>query len=426
VTAPPTEAPTLARRLGLFDAVVIGLGAMIGAGIFAAIAPAAGAAGSWLLVALAIAAAVALCNALASAQLAALYPEAGGTYVYGRQRLGDLWGYLAGWGFVIGKVASCAAMALTFGFYVDEDLARPLGVAAVGALTVVNVLGVQKTARVATILVVLVIATLVLPVASIAGLHDVDPGRALPSGSPPGGLGLLEGAALLFFAFAGYARIATLGEEVTDPERTIPRAIPIALAITLLIYATVIAAALLALGPEGLATAAAPLAATVDAAGFDAWTPVVRAGAALASLSVLLSLLAGVSRTAFAMSRGGHLPSWLSRVHPRYRTPHYAEIIAGAVIATLAATIDLRDAIGFSSFAVLIYYTVANAAAWTLAPNERRFPKVIAALGVLGCIALAVSLPATTLIAGAILFAGGTAYYVIRRAVMRDVGGIAR
>jgi APA family basic amino acid/polyamine antiporter len=410
----------LARKLSLVDAVFIGLGAMIGAGIFAAIAPAADAAESWLLVSLAIAAGVALCNALSSAQLAALYPEAGGTYVYGRERLGHVWGYLAGWGFVIGKTASCAAMALTFGFYVYEDAARPLAVAAVVAFTLINVTGVEKTARVAMVLVITVVATLIVVVASTFGIDDIDVSQAFPGEAPPGGLAVLQGAALLFFAFAGYARIATLGEEVERPERTIPRAIPIALAIVVTVYALVIASALIALSPEGLASAKAPLVDTVNASGLDAFAPVVRIGAALATLSVLLSLLAGVSRTAFAMARLRDFPAWLDAVHPRYRVPHRAELVVGAIVAVLAATLDLRSAIGFSSFAVLFYYAVANASAWTLSPAERRWPRWIAGAGVAGCVALAVSLPWTTLVAGVTLFAIGITLHLLRRRARTD------
>ena len=410
----------LARKLGLRDAVFIGLGAMIGAGIFSAIAPAADAAGSWLLISLAIAAVVALCNALSSAQLAAIYPSAGGTYVYGRRALGHFWGYLAGWGFVIGKVASCAAMALTFGYYVNEDFARVFAVAAVAVLTSVNVLGVEKTAWLATLLVVAVLATLTLPVISTFGLPEFHIGDALPKGSPPPGLGVFEGAAFLFFAFAGYARIATLGEEVVNPARTIPRAIPIALGIALLVYALVIGAALIALGPDGLAASAAPVADTVAAGHLDVLTPVVRVGAALASLSVLLSLLAGVSRTTLAMARERDLPVWLDAVHPRYRVPHRAELVVGGVVALLAATLDLRSAIGFSAFAVLLYYTIANASAWTLSREERRWPRWVAALGIVGCITLAISLPWTTLLAGALLYAVGIALFYVRVARRRD------
>ena len=397
----------LARRLGVRDAVFVGLGAMIGAGIFSAIAPAAGAAGSWLLVSLAIAGAVALCNALSSAQLAALYPEAGGTYVYGRRRLGHIWGFLAGWGFVVGKIASCAAMALTFGSYVSDDLARVLAVTAVVAFTYVNIRGVDKTARLATVLVVIVLAVLAIPVLSPIGVDGLDASDALPDGGPPGGLGLLEAAALLFFAFAGYARIATLGEEVRDPSHTIPRAIPLALAITLAVYALVIAAVLALLGPDALAASAAPVADAVDAGSLDALTPLVRAGAAVASLSVLLSLLAGVSRTLFAMARAGDLPRWFDAVHARSAVPHRAEIVVGVAVAVLAATLDLRSAIGFSSFAVLFYYTVANASAWTLSEDERRWPRIVSGAGIVGCIALALSLPAATLLAGALVFLVG-------------------
>lgn len=405
----------LARKLSLTDAVFVGLGAMIGAGIFSAIAPGADAAGSWLLVALAIAATVATCNALSSAQLAAIYPAAGGTYVYGRERLGHVWGFLAGWGFVIGKTASCAAMALTFGLYVSEDHARWLAAGAVVACTAINVLGVEKTARAAAVMVVLVVATLAIPVLSAFALPDPDVGQALPDGGPPGGLALLQGAALLFFAFAGYARIATLGEEVTQPERTIPRAIPMALGIALVVYALVITSTMMALGPDGLASSTTPIADTVEAAGWDAATPIVRAGAAIASLSVLLSLLAGVSRTTFAMARGGDLPRWLDAVHPRFGVPYRAELTIGAAIAVLAATIDVRDAIGFSAFAVLVYYAVANASAWTLAPNQRRWPRWISGLGIAGCAALALSLPASTLVAGGVLFSLGLLAFVARR-----------
>jgi APA family basic amino acid/polyamine antiporter len=413
-TKRPEQHERLARKLNLGDATFIGLGAMVGAGIFSAIAPAADAAKSWLLVSLAIAAGVAFCNALSSAQLAALYPAAGGTYVYGRERLGHFWGFLAGWGFVIGKVASCAAIALTFGSYVNDDFARVLAVCAVAALTVVNVFGVEKTARLTVVLVVGVVAVLALAVASTLSLGEFDVQRALPDSAPPGRLGLLEGSALLFFAFAGYARIATLGEEVERPERNIPRAIPLALGLALLIYALVIGAALVALGPAGMAASAAPVAATVDAGGWDALTPVVRIGAALASLSVLLSLLAGVSRTTFAMARERDLPTWLDAVHARYRVPHHAELAIGGAVMLLAATLDLRSAIGFSSFAVLLYYTIANASAWTLSPDERRWPRWVAGAGVIGCLCLAISLPPVTLLSGVALFTAGIGFFMLR------------
>jgi basic amino acid/polyamine antiporter, APA family len=262
---PPEPDPPsrLSRHLGTFDAVVIGLGAMVGAGIFAAIGPASAAAGGGLLIGLALAAMVAACNASSSAQLAALYPRSGGTYVYGRERLGHLWGFVAGWGFVVGKTASCAAMALTFGAYASEDLARPLAIGAVVGLTAVNLRGIRATARLSRVVVALMLACLA---ATVAAAATADPswsrvGPLTDAGVP----GILQAAGFLFFAFAGYARIATLGEEVRDPARTIPRAIGIALTITLAVYATVAAVALAAVGPDILAASPAPLAAVAQA-----------------------------------------------------------------------------------------------------------------------------------------------------------------
>lgn len=403
----------LARRLGTVDAVVIGLGAMIGAGVFAAFQPAAAAAGSGLLVGVAVAGLVAYCNATSSAQLAALYPEAGGTYVYGRERLGRFWGYLAGWGFVVGKTASCAAMALTFGAYAAPELARPLGIGAVVALAAVNYLGVRKTALLTRVILALVLAALAVVVAASLGGGTVDPAN-LGLGAATGGLlGLLESAGLLFFAFAGYARIATLGEEVVNPARTIPRAIPLALFITLAIYALVATSALAAVGPERLARSAAPLVTAVEAGQFSAMAPVVRAGGTVAALGALLSLLAGVGRTGFAMAANGDLPRALDAVHRRYRTPHRAEVVAAVLICLVVLAADLRGAIGFSSFAVLFYYGVANASAATLRPDQRRWPRWLAFLGVAGCLVLAVTLPAASVISGVgVLALGALAFGV--------------
>ncbi|MFJ9914572.1 APC family permease [Actinacidiphila glaucinigra] len=395
----------LQRRLGVFDATVIGLGSMIGAGVFAAFAPAARAAGSGLLAGLAAAAVVAYCNAMSSARLAALYPASGGTYVYGRERLGPFWGYLAGWSFAVGKTASCGAMALTIGAYVWPEQQRAVGVAAVVALTAVNYAGVQKAAWLTRGIVAVVLALLAaFTVAAFTG-GDADAAR-LDIGADATVGGVLQAAGLLFFAFAGYARIATLGEEVRDPARTIPRAIPLALGITLVVYAAVAVALLAVLGPQGLAGSAAPLA---DAAGDLA--PLMRVGAAVAAVGSLLALILGVSRTTLAMARDGHLPRTLAAVHPRSGVPHHAELAVGTVVAVLAATADLRGAIGFSSFGVLAYYAVANASAWTLGPGARR---AVPALGLLGCLVLAFALPWTSVAAGAAVLAVGAAVYAAR------------
>lgn len=404
----------LVRRLGTADAVLIGLGSMIGAGVFAAFGPAARAAGTGLLIGLVIAAAIAYCNAVASAQLAAVYPTSGGTYVYGRQRLGHWWGFTAGWGFVVGKTASCAAMALTFASYAVPGpwwMQRAVAVAGVVGLAALNYRGVTRTALLTRVLVTASLAALTVVVVAIAvGGHattaNLGGWSALGTG---GAYGILQAAGLLFFAFAGYARIATMGEEVRDPQRTIPRAIPRALFITMVVYLAVGVAALLAAGPDRLATAAAPLTTAVHAAGVGTVSPVVRIGGALASLGALLALIAGIGRTGLAMARHRDLPGWLAAVHPRYRVPHHAEIALAVVVSALVATVDLRGIIGFSSFGVLIYYAIANTSAFTQPAEQRRWPRWLNLLGAGGCLLLVATLPWQSVIAGLAMFTIGLA-----------------
>lgn len=409
----PRGQTRLPRRLGMADAVILGLGAMIGAGVFSAFAPAARAAGTWLLAGLAIAALVAYCNAMSSAWLAARYPVAGGAYVYGRERLGPFWGFTAGWSFVVGKIASCAAMALTFAAYCAPGYERPAAVAAVAALTALNWRGVQKSLAATRVIVAVVLAILAAVVAAVLNPWSASVGSPLFIGAATP-TGVLQAAGLLFFAFAGYARIATLGEEVRDPARTIARAIPTALAITLAVYAAVAVAVLVGLGPQRLAVAVAPLADAVTAAGAEWLSPVVRLGAATASLGALLSLTLGVSRTAFAMARDRNLPGVLDAVHPRYQVPHRATLAVGVVVAAVTATVDLRGSIGFSSFGVLLYYAIANASAYTLGRTARRAARVVAPVGLVGCVVLAATLPASSILSGVVVIAVGALSYAVR------------
>ena len=238
-------------------------------------------------------------------------------------------------------------------------------VAAVLVLTGANCLGIARTARLTRVLVALTLLALVAVVVATLGGGAADPAN-LAGWSDAGIRPTLQAAALLFFAFAGYARIATLGEEVRDPERTIPRAIPIALAVVVAVYAVVGVAALSVLGPTGLATAAAPLAEATSAGSLGVLTPAVRIGGALASAGVLLSLLAGVGRTTLAMARDRELPGALAAVHERSRVPARVEILLAVLVIGIVLVADPRAAIGASSFAVLVYYGVANASALTL------------------------------------------------------------
>ncbi len=406
----------LARRLGTTDAVVIGLGSMLGAGVFSVFAPAAQAAGAGLLLGLLLAGAVAYANATASAQLAAQYPTSGGTYVYGRERLGPWWGFVAGWGFVVGKTASCAAMALTFAAYVaPSGWERPAAVAAVIVLTAVSCRGITRTARLTRVVVVVVLVAVALVVVSaLVGGAPRWSMLDLTLGLADGWYGVLQSAGLLFFAFAGYARIATLGEEVRDPRRTIPRAVHIALAVTVLVYGTVAVTLLTVLGPDQLAASATPLATAVQAGGWTWAVPVVTVGAAAAALGALLSLLAGVGRTSLAMARHDDLPRWLDAVAPRHQVPLRAEVTLAVVVCALVLIVDLRGVIGFSSFGVLVYYLVANLAAFTQGLQDRRTPRGLQVAGALGCVVLVATLPLSSVVAGTAVLAAGVVYRLWR------------
>ena len=439
----------LSRRLGLRDAVVIGLASMIGAGAFVSLGAAQDLAGSLAPAAVLVAAVVALCNAISTAQLAAQHPAAGGTYHYGRERLGPWWGFLAGWCFVIGKIASCAAMALVVAAYlVPEPFQRPVAALLVVALTAVNLVGITRTAALARVLVAVALAALVLTGVRLlagvvaggpaggagdgagAGTWEVpgplsgqaaglwDGGLAAVAGAGEGGalgivLALVQAAALMFFAFAGYARVATLGEEVVEPRRTIPRAILLALAAVGAIY-LVLSVILVLVGPapgeQGWGPA--PFRTALDAVGAGGvWAVVVTIGAVAAASGALLALVAGISRTVLAMARERDLPPVLAHVSPRFSVPQRAETAAGlAVVLLVLLASDVLVAIAASSFGVLLYYAVANLAALTQTGQWRLFPKAMQWIGLAGCVLLVAALPGRTIVAGLVLVAVGLAY----------------
>lgn len=385
--------------------MVIGVGSMVGAGVFTVWSPAAAAAGSALLAGLALAGVIAFCNATSSAQLAAVHPESGGTYVYGRERLGPAWGHLAGWGFVVGKTASCAAMALTVGAYVWPAQRTAVAVGAVLLILLVNLGGLERTVAVTRVLLAVSLAGLTAVVAAGWSGNAADLGRLAPFDVDLGGV--LRSAGFLFFAFAGYARIATLGEEVTDPEVTIPRAIPRALFLVLVLYAVIGLTVLAVIPVAAIAAGDDPLRLVAASGPWPALVPVVRIGATVAALGVLLNLLPGISRTVLAMGRRGEFPVWFSKVDTKRNTPVRAELAVTVAVVILVAALNLTSAIAVSGVAVLTYYAITNAAALRLARTERLWPRAVAVVGLAGCLVLAVSLPGRIVITGAgILVAG--------------------
>lgn len=372
----------------------IGVGSMLGAGVFVVWGPAVQEAGSWLLAAIALASVVAVMNASSTAFLAARHPVAGGAYTFGRRELGESWGFVAGVGFVVGKTASVAAMALAIGSYVSPSHAALAGTLAIAAVWAVNARGVTRTARATT-----AIATVVLlGLATVVVASLTQPAAPTGAGVTPAvtATSVMSAAALVFFAFAGYARLATLGAEVREPRRTIPLAIGLAIAIVVAVYLVLGAVLLRRPGVQALSASDAPLTLAVPHGG--AWTAGIGLLAAVGATGAMVALMAGIGRTAMAMALQGDLPVPLSGLGTR-AVPHRAEAVGAAAAIALVWWGDLGFALAMSSVAVLVYYAVANAAAFRAAGRDNNdswwVHRIVAALGAVLCLALAASLDLT-------------------------------
>jgi APA family basic amino acid/polyamine antiporter len=406
----------LRRDLGLVDAVGVGFGAIIGAGIFVVTGVAAGIAGPAFLVGLFIAAIAATCNALSSAQLAAEYPQAGGTYEYGYRVLNPWAGFAAGWMFLASKIAAAGTVALGLAGYLDTLVPgvhpRVLAVVAILAFTGLNYLGIRRTSGANLLIVAVSISALLLFVVAGIGAFRMENLRPF---SPAGWRGTLEAAAILFFAYTGYARIATLAEEVRDPKRTIPRAIMITIGGAVLLYAAVAIVAVGAVGADAMAETAAPLHASASAFGYPWIATAVSLGGMTAMLGVILSQLLGLSRMGFAMARRGDLPRFLEHISPQSGVPGRAVLVIGVVAAMVAATGTLRGVASAASFAILVYYGIANVAALRMPRHAKLYPNGVPLIGLVACTALAISLSFTVILSGIAVLATGFALRVLLR-----------
>jgi APA family basic amino acid/polyamine antiporter len=370
----------------------IGIGSMLGAGVFVVWGPALAVAGHWIVVSVLVAGAVATINAASSAQLAARYPTAGGAYAYGRAELGPAWGFLAGLAFVAGKTASVAAVGLAVGHYTWGAHPEVVATGAIVLSWMVNARGVTRTAAGATVIGALVVVGLLGLVAATWGSGDAGASLTSDGGGRQGGLGILSAAALVFFAFAGYARVATLGEEVREPERTIPRAIAIALVVVGGLYLLVALALVRSTG--GAEPGAVPL---LDLANTVTWGAALLAVLApLSAFGALLALTAGVGRTAMAMAQEGDLPRFLAR-RDAAGVPWLAEGASAAASIVLVWLGGVAFAIAASASAVLVYYAVANIAAARQVRGGRattvRLPAWLSVVGAVLCVALAAAVP---------------------------------
>lgn len=385
------------QKLTLTDAVFIGLAAMLGAGVFVVFGPAASYAGAALPLAILIAAIVAYLNAGSVAQLAKAVTRSGGGYSYARVYISKNFSFLAGSAFLVGKIGSSAAIALTVATYLTPDHVVLTAIGAVVVMTAINLAGINRTALGSKVLATITIAFLLTLV--IAGFALPAAVAQLETGSP---IGILSAAALFFFAFAGYARVATLGGEVQNSDRNVARAIWISFAIVLAIYLTLSLILTEKLG-SNLAftvTPLADLAAKTFLGGEFVWI-----FAALAGLGSLLALLAGMSRTAAEMALDLELPKPFAK-RLSNNAPVVAELTIAGLVIVLVSTGGILLSLGISSFAVLLYYAITNFAAFRQPSADTTRPKALNLLGLALCLLLALSVPIEGLVAGAGLLAG--------------------
>ncbi len=415
-----SQTGNLDRSLGLPAAVLLGLGSILGTGVYVSLADASLRAGTLVMPAIAVAGLLAMLNGLSSAQLAAAHPVSGGTYEYAYRLLHPIAGFAAGWFFLGAKSASAATAALGLAAYLGlPPITAPALTLAVTALVL---LGLRRSAIVNAVLVALSLGALLFFVAMAFGV--LSPGAAAAGMIPdhgngaaplaPGGVAtMLSAAALTFVAFTGYGRVATLGEEVRRPERTIPRAVVLTLFLTLVIYLAVAAAALRLGGGSGLELAlsgsASPLANLLVQAGRMPGAAVLRVGAGLALLGVLLNLVLGLSRVVLAMGRRGDLPAGLARLGRAGASPapQRAVLVTGCVIAAISLTGDVRLTWSVSAVTVLLYYGLTNLAAFRLPNSQRRFPRSQSVAGLVGCVSLSVFVASPSILIAAIWLLAG-------------------
>ena len=395
----------LKRVIGLPSAVMLGLGSIIGTGVFVSLGIGAGIAGPMVLPAIAVAGLVALCNGMSSAQLAANHPVSGGTYEYGHRWLNPSLGFVAGWMFLCAKSASAATAALGFALYLAPDHSLPIALTTVGAVTALTLTGMQRSNMVNTLIVAAVLLSLIAFIAFGAPAISNHSDRWQTEWDTENLSSLLPASALMFVAFTGYGRVATLGEEVAEPRRTIPRAIIATLVITTLLYTGVAWIALANAGHDFDSL-------TVIAEKFSGPTlgKVLTVGAAIAMISVLLNLVLGLSRVVLAMGRRKDLPEATANIRESTGVPVIATIVVGIFIAGLACLGDFKVTWSFSAFTVLVYYATTNLCAIRLKPEERLYPVWISYAGLIACLLLACFVEWRVMLAGLGLIGAGLAW----------------
>jgi APA family basic amino acid/polyamine antiporter len=423
----------LKRELGIFGAILMGLGSMVGTGVFVSIGIAAGIAGPSVILAVILAAGVALCNGLSSAQLAVNHPISGGTYEYGYKYLTPWLGFTAGWVFLLAKSASAATAALGFAGYllnllgVSQGLLIPTALIAVVIFVGIVLGGIQRSHLANIFIVTTTLFSLIffviagLPLVLSNGFIHLTPFFKASGGGNGPLAALFHATALMFVAYTGYGRIATLGEEVRNPTSTIPRAIMITMLITMGLYTAVAVVGIGAVGAETLSiaatTQAAPLAIAARQFKVPLSSQILAIGAMTSMLGVLLNLILGLSRMLLAMGRRRDMPPSLARLNKAQTTPYWAVLVVGFIIAGLVLIGNVKTTWSFSAFTVLVYYALTNLAALRLSTEQRLYPPWISGLGLLACLFLAFWVERQTWLVGLGLIFVGLAWHAIARLI---------
>lgn len=408
----------LKPSLSLFDAVSVSVGAIIGGGIFVVTGIAAGLAGSALIVSMLIAALISLLTALSFAELTSWQPKEGSIYEYSYQLVSPFAGFLVGWMWILSNTFAGAAVSLGFAYYLTALVPslNPNYVAAVVCLafTAINYYSVKQSARLNNILVTAKL--LILAFFITYGMLFMNPTNFTPF--KPLDVGVFSGAVFFFFAYGGFARAAVIAEEVKDAKRNVPKAMLIALAISAIFYILVGTVAVGLVGPNKLANSNSPLEEAMKATGNSAATFTIALGGMLATASVLLTSVLGVSRMAYAMARRKDLPQALAKLDPKRNTPIYSTWIIGLIMTLLVLLIDLSKVVAISSFAMLFFYTLANVSALRLKTEKRAYPRILPAIGASSCLALLTFELFASLqswIIGTVCLLVGAVYYVAKQ-----------
>ncbi len=378
----------LKRALGLFDATSISIGAIIGAGIFVVTGIAAGLAGPSFIISIILAGIIASFTAVSFAQLSAYMPREGGGYEFTYHLISPFAGFISGWMWVFSNIFTGAAVSIGFAQYLSA-LVGYLRVNVVAVtfcltFTILNYVGVRQSAIINDALLVAKIAILLFFIAfglSFVQLSNFEPFM------PKGFIGVFEGAALIFFAYGGYARVTTVSEEVRDPNRTIPRAIILAITLSTILYVLIGVVSVGLVGSGRLEAAHSPLADAISVTGSSGAVLLVSLGAMIATASVLLMTILGVSRMTFAMARNGQFPAFLRQINKRFQTPHYAILITG-VLSSILVFSDFSRLVAVGTFSLLFHHALVNLSAIRLQPKNRRYPVFVSAIGFLLCITM--------------------------------------